>query len=1200
MSKILKVGLFLLMPLGLFSADSVILQQNAGEMIIENQFIRAVVDSQGGKLKHFITLNGSKEYVADATVSGKNSGFNKFKFMNKSTVHDLNSALFRLTAVVNTPERAVISAEYIADSGAAKGLKFVNRYELAAGENRLKCESLIVAQADFNRELAPWIAHSVKLPQASDDKKSTMIFAGSSRGIFCTPAYNAPLIQSTVTEPSSPWWLAMASNSREDGILLLGSSKQLDKLYFWIGSEYFFTAEPIFRSQLFADDTRWSESVWQIPLNGLSAVHFATPEFAGALETDGIRVMPTISAKNVTVEYALKGGQKGKKVFSNWTPGKTELIAFKPPQNFQLLQLTVVINGKKIKLASRVNADRTASQIVAQKGLEASAASGKIIMTHAKDILYLTDCNLAIHFGLESTLPKTVKKCEMNLELPLTVTLCNSSASFHDKIIVRDGKKYRHYRFTLTPRSYYAALTLHMKTSLAPGESTEGYFYASASGVSQTPQKLQIVSTSIPQCSRRPKRLLAGLGFYGLRHIKKWPEIYDLMLRCGANTISLREDSNVEDMRKVVDRARELGMYVKVNEAPAGTGKFIRMDPEGRVSGIDGSRSDIICPSYRGAAFEAEKKQLTDYALAGASIVFWDTETWNRREFCFCDRCIKLFEQFFRKNAPDKSWKSPKEFELNPGANADYHELWKRFKVELGAEYFGEFVREYRRKLAASGNERNMTPPGVPPLFGLYGVWPGRGIYHQFMRYEEFAAANVLNIAMPCYYVGGDAAEAGRGVRKVRAAMGNSRIVPFITGGASAEYETDAVTLKHIMLEIFLNGAMGFAVWPYLGWDAEDLKALSETMNLVRPLEDIIVDGKIMTGLQVNNNTATVVGMELDNRGAILISDYSRASLPELVLTVAVKKAAGLYDVGSVEKLADLTPGVNKVKLKKYGDKVRLLSFGANAPDVDFKVIPSMFGSTDPTPDSKLPAALKKPLVISETAQSIKIANDFYSIDISRSNGVISRIAWGDGKRVTRHNYFNTSGILIKNDYMLGTLEKGCGSVKLVKQDPFTAVVTINNDVASTNRDNVKPLNAQIEYTFSADTPLVHAQFQVSTEGRFSNCRINDFSFVKEKWTKLVSGPVCKLEVMPETIRNQTFKTKSRAKGYSYIGVADDDNHAFVMSSAGHEPPAFVHVNKFDHLFIRGFYRGINSETVKFSQQLYIGPADQIDRWVRK
>ena len=179
--------------------------------------------------------------------------------------------------------------------------------------------------------------------------------------------------------------------------------------------------------------------------------------------------------------------------------------------------------------------------------------------------------------------------------------------------------------------------------------------------------------------------------------------------------------------------------------------------------------------------------------------------------------------------------------------------------------------------------------------------------------------------------------------------MQNSRIIPWITGGAGASYETAGINHKFVILEIFFNGCMGFTTWPWLGWDALDLKYAAEVMNMAIPLENIIVDGKVDNTLKSNQQHIRIAALRLQDEMTILLSDYYHDHLPENTLTLTVNKACKLFDVESGSLIAELKAGSNTVKIPAHKENARLFYVGETAPKLDFNIPLEKFAAPENT-----------------------------------------------------------------------------------------------------------------------------------------------------------------------------------------------------------------------------------------------------------
>jgi hypothetical protein len=134
---------------------------------------------------------------------------------------------------------------------------------------------------------------------------------------------------------------------------------------------------------------------------------------------------------------------------------------------------------------------------------------------------------------------------------------------------------------------------------------------------------------------------------------------------------------------------------------------------------------------------------------------------------------------------------------------------------------------------------------------------------------------------------------------------------------------------------------MGFTTWPYNGWDALDLKHVSQVMNLIVPIEDLLVDGDVMTGLGTSDKEVRAVGLVRGGEAAILVSGYYHAGLPALTLKLTSPGAAKLFDLATGEELAKVTAGDNAIALPTYTEQARLLYLGERAPAISYPCPPA-------------------------------------------------------------------------------------------------------------------------------------------------------------------------------------------------------------------------------------------------------------------
>ena len=715
---------------------------------------------------------------------------------------------------------------------------------------------------------------------------------------------------------------------------------KISHFYCWLGSEYFCSSEMIYRQVHLADGGSVSNQICFIPARGLDNYRLGCEDYLAGVEDGSLKFFMALPAKKFTVKYTFEG-KTAEKSFNNLKAGDCVTLPLPRWNGSKPIKVATVLDNQKREHDVKLIADRTAGDVLPVPAFQVKAAEKGVFMTSPVKKLYLSNQIVnSAHFGLRASFPKKkVLPTELYLEVPAEVRVYNPSLKpLSTAKIIRNGKELTQYKFKIKRGSYYGIINMFMDTTLPAGGKTEVYYYAKSPVGNQKVQTLPVEAVDFRPVKRTPKRLVAGLGFYGVEAAKRWPKHFETLAKCGMNVVSLSFwDLDPDKFRDYVKEAKKHNFFVTGNTAPTHRMEnALKKEVDGRVMNLEGKRELMLCPTYRGPAFIAERTKIARQAEAGVAIAYWDTENWTRREYCFCDRCINLFEQYCKKNLPGVKFVSPRVFELNPPLYSELHKAWVKFRLAIGTELFLEFTKEYRKQLERSG-VTGMVPAGEKMIVGLYSVTPGK-IYHHFMRYEELAVAGAVNITMPSYYYSGDAYRTGAGVRNVRQKVNNSRIIPWICGGAGAEYETEGINQKYVLMEIFFNGCMGFTTWPWMGWDALDLKYLTEVMNMAIPLENIIVDGKVDNSVTADDKHVRVAALRLNEEMTVMLSDYYHKNLQGCTLTLSVPRACGLFDVASRKKVADLKAGVNKVKIPAYKDNARLFYVGEKAPETDFVI----------------------------------------------------------------------------------------------------------------------------------------------------------------------------------------------------------------------------------------------------------------------
>lgn len=1211
--KRFRVTLALLALCAVMRGEELKLTRQSDGVRMENAHLAVIISSRGGVITSLLDKRTQRDHAALAAGPDqpRHFGLIRCRIREDARWNEPQEGETALQVIRQTPEEIAVETVCRAESGPGKGMDFMRTYTLRRGECRVQVQFRINANESWG-EFTPWLHQAIPFAASQQDKNSTVVFSQTRRGLFTEtplrPHFGAHAILGDASEP----WIGALARSAAAGLCLVTDKAQLESFYSWNGSEYLFTMETLFRKTQFAPGGSWAADLWMIPVSGLDQIHFATPHYVGELRQDGIRLFPAVALKSLQAELTLDAQPATLSGGGDLAAGDVALLPMTAAtvggRQAQLVLHDAGILRRRSEHAFTLPADDSLFAVTPFLNFESGsqAAQETAALSYVKETLYLSpDLGIPVHFAMAANFKKNVP-VEMVLELPEGIAIRQPQTTPHSEILRENGKTITRHVFRGTSRTYYnwPSGEMFMTTTLPPGTGSEIVFYVRWQGGAQAPQRLPVESVRIQAGRQTPRRLLTGFGFYGLPLLKRWPEIHADLKKLGLNVVSLHgaDWKDVAGMREAVAAARAAGMLgVTANYSPT----YIKSIPgledndDAKVRALDGSVYSYLCPTFRGPGLDEEIRRAATYAEAGASIIYWDAESWKGREFCFCPRCMARFERDFRAKHPGKEYISPLQFEQNFQDYPEYHQIWLDFRIALGVELCRLYRDAYaRRYVEATGGRQEELQ------LGFYGLIPGR-IYHQFKRFEEFYQGGVVNLCMPSYYVAGNARVVAEGMRNIRQTPGDFRVIPWITGGPYPSLAGDAIGHKYVLLEIFLNGGNGFTTWPYLGWDALDLHYLSQVMNMIMPLEDIVMDGSIMAGLSCSSRHSSVVGISKGEEAALLISDYYHAAIPELAVTLTSPVAAALFDVGSGEKLADLQAGPNTVTLPPYPERARLLYLGQKAPELSYPC-----PATGTLPASTPPEAAADPVRPGDTLQAreekgmLIVGNGYYQIGFRQDSGSIAMLHWQEtGKRVA--NRWISGELLQANDQAF-TL-RGAKASRVELQDGERAgekrlTVTSASGYSEKESDG-EPVLTTYTYTFRAGSPVITLDlaFRQNRARRWNLTRFNQFNFAADGgWTQAIHGAPTQATPLEPTIKDRQFKSTSQREPYRWWGVADQDN-AMALVSTGTQPAGFVHAYTHDRMYVVGRYGALNDTDFTMRQHIYVGPMDAalIQRWAQ-
>ena len=394
-----------------------------------------------------------------------------------------------------------------------------------------------------------------------------------------------------------------------------------------------------------------------------------------------------------------------------------------------------------------------------------------------------------------------------------------------------------------------------------------------------------------------PERLMTGLGWWSLDATRDWPGALEAFRHVGFNTLPLfarwtkLDDPNVAAtlgrFRKAGFRVMNIDSTFHHMLAKAGKRKG-----ELACQFADGRVGERLCPSYRGALYHAELDRVArECVRCRADYLSCDIELWGWRGPVDCERCTRCRADFEKSGGKD--WP-----------------IWRLAKGE-------EMWRDLAARVRAACRQARMKPPEL----GVYDFRPGRD-YQYFWPFDRLYPTYMGNSQVSTYtplypyHLGlvGDEARADR------ARLPRSDVLPWLTPGDAGTFPGEAFTCA--LLECFANGSRGVHFWSGRVWDAETLAAYARALAVVAPVEDVIVDGKLVSGV-ASRPKMRISGMRRGDEMFLLLADYRSRRAKTVAVTLPPGPPRVVVDLANGETVARLPRAQRAFRLPFTGEPAR-------------------------------------------------------------------------------------------------------------------------------------------------------------------------------------------------------------------------------------------------------------------------------------
>jgi len=505
----------------------------------------------------------------------------------------------------------------------------------------------------------------------------------------------------------------------------------------------------------------------------------------------------------------------------------------------------------------------------------------------------------------------------------------------------------------------------YLQTTLSPGEKKDIYysmdwginpFYKEGKVTYETqtqkPRKLTVECINLPQAPRI-EGFIHAEGIL-LDQIRYWPDFFKMLKFLDVNWPIIRKDI-LEAYP--ADKLRKMGFEPVVDRSFCTVGYRKgrhEYKEEVKAIGIDGKPMTGFrqpCLSKRGVAYRESVESYKEWIDKGIYKFKLDDEG---QTVCYCDGCIKGFEDYLRAAGEKAKYKDPRKFMASPNRESIMYQRW----YEYGRWQYGKIIYDARKEL-----EQYMKDKGIDPQClafineGIPLAMDGRDRYRKklgmdppkylYTFYGEAFDYYGDQIYINCYdgaylglpSLGGNKQEYNTleyescGLKQMPVPGAELTYMDPMD-----DYQPHKV-LKYLLMEIAASGVHGWRIYPfYYNVDLGAMLWMNQTRVEMKRAEDIFMKGKPIRrfdgeGKALNElkqvgidsledkrkfNWQSVRGLKYKDEAVILAADYSTMENASTTIEFEykVKKISNVIDLQTGKKVGVLTPGKSRYQVK--------------------------------------------------------------------------------------------------------------------------------------------------------------------------------------------------------------------------------------------------------------------------------------------
>jgi len=394
-------------------------------------------------------------------------------------------------------------------------------------------------------------------------------------------------------------------------------------------------------------------------------------------------------------------------------------------------------------------------------------------------------------------------------------------------------------------------------------------FYALSDGSEAHRKTVPVQVIKIPRVPPL-RRLHVSLSWMPTGNALQWPGFLDAWEHLGFNAVATFprywKNTVTPEREQLLSDARRRGMKIIYNESPFHVMEhsWKKRAPE-IYSQIDGKKSKNLCPSYRGEAYADEIKRVGDcYELVKADYVFYDIECWYRgSRDAMTGRCSRCKAAHAASGKEMGDWLS-----------------------DRGTEMIHDMNAEIKGRVAKLGL--------AVPHIATYNNQAAKPLYHFVFDFNKLHPG-LLESSQPSLYVKGMAELVHESIRSNYQVMKSRRIIPWLSTGTYGEH--DPAKVEPMILESFMNGAMGITYYCYSDFDTPlDFYYHAKALATLAPYEDLLADGAPVA-VATDNDLMAVSAYRNGGDMLILVGNYARTPTTKIHVTLPLQTPVKALDL---------------------------------------------------------------------------------------------------------------------------------------------------------------------------------------------------------------------------------------------------------------------------------------------------------------